>query len=71
MRACQMDREVRLLPGDQRTGRNPPVEWDSIDAKFDKAPVIAVTGLPYHDLIDTFTQQDVDLGKLFSDVAAY
>ena len=41
------------------------------DAKFDKAPVIAVTGLPYHDLIDTFTQQDVDLGKLFSDVAAY
>jgi pyruvate dehydrogenase (quinone) len=41
------------------------------DAKLDKAPVIAVTGLPYHDLIDTFTQQDVDLGKLFSDVAAY
>ena len=41
------------------------------DAKFDKAPVIAITGLPYHDLIDTFTQQDVDLGKLFSDVAAY
>jgi pyruvate dehydrogenase (quinone) len=41
------------------------------DAKFDKAPVIAVTGLPYHDLIDTFTQQDVDLGKLFADVAAY
>ena len=41
------------------------------DAKFDRAPVIAVTGLPYHDLIDTFTQQDVDLGKLFSDVAAY
>jgi thiamine pyrophosphate-dependent acetolactate synthase large subunit-like protein len=27
------------------------------DAKFDRAPVIAVTGLPYHDLIDTFTQQ--------------
>src|SRR6187401_56757 len=41
------------------------------DAKFDKAPVIAVTGLPYHDLIDTFTQQDVDFGKLFADVAAY
>ena len=31
------------------------------DAKFDKASVIAVTGMPYHDLIDTFTQQDVDL----------
>ena len=41
------------------------------DAKLDKAPVIAVTGLPYHDLIDTFTQQDVDFGKLFADVAAY
>ena len=41
------------------------------DAKFDRAPVIAITGLPYHDLIDTFTQQDVDFGKLFADVAAY
>ncbi|HET7811058.1 MAG TPA: thiamine pyrophosphate-dependent enzyme [Steroidobacteraceae bacterium] len=41
------------------------------DAKFDKAAVVAVTGLPYHDLIDTFTQQDVDLPKLFADVAAY
>ena len=41
------------------------------DAKFDKAPVIAITGMPYHDLIDTFTQQDVDLGKLFADVAAH
>src|SRR5262245_53488837 len=41
------------------------------DAKFDKAPVIAITGLPYHDLVDTFTQQDVDHTKLFSDVAAY
>ncbi len=41
------------------------------DAKFDRAPVIAITGLPYHDLIDTFTQQDVDLNRLFTDVAAY
>ncbi len=41
------------------------------DAKFDKASVIAITGLPFHDLIDTFTQQDVDLPRLFSDVAAY
>jgi pyruvate dehydrogenase (quinone) len=41
------------------------------DAKFDKASVVAVTGLPYHDLVDTFTQQDVDLPRLFSDVAAY
>ncbi|HUR22099.1 MAG TPA: thiamine pyrophosphate-binding protein, partial [Vicinamibacterales bacterium] len=41
------------------------------DAKFDKAPVIAITGLPYHDLVDTFTQQDVDLSRLFADVATY
>jgi pyruvate dehydrogenase (quinone) len=41
------------------------------DAKFDRASVIAITGLPYHDLIDTFTQQDVDLPRLFADVAAY
>src|SRR6188508_3804460 len=41
------------------------------DAKFDKAPVIAITGLPYHDLVDTFTQQDVDLSRLFADVAEY
>jgi pyruvate dehydrogenase (quinone) len=41
------------------------------DAKFDKASVIAITGLPYHDLVDTFTQQDVNLPRLFADVAAY
>jgi thiamine pyrophosphate-dependent acetolactate synthase large subunit-like protein len=41
------------------------------DAKFDHAGVIAITGLPYHDLVDTFTQQDVDHTKLFADVAAY
>lgn len=41
------------------------------DAKFDRAPVVAITGLPYHDLIDTFTQQDVDHSKLFADVALY
>ncbi|MCB8822919.1 thiamine pyrophosphate-dependent enzyme [Microvirga rosea] len=41
------------------------------DAKFDKAPVLAITGLPYHDLIDTFTQQDIDHSKVFQDVALY
>lgn len=41
------------------------------DAKADRVPVIAVTGLPYHDLIDTFTQQDVDHTRLFMDVAEY
>ena len=41
------------------------------DAKFDGAPVVAITGLPYHDLIQTSTQQDVDHTRLFQDVAAY
>ncbi|HEX2528913.1 MAG TPA: thiamine pyrophosphate-dependent enzyme [Geminicoccus sp.] len=41
------------------------------DAAFDGAPVIAVTGLPYHDLVDTGTQQDIDHTKLFQDVALY
>jgi pyruvate dehydrogenase (quinone) len=41
------------------------------DAKMDGAPVLAITGLPYHDLIGTFTQQDVATDRLFSDVAVY
>ncbi|MBV8411236.1 MAG: pyruvate oxidase [Alphaproteobacteria bacterium] len=41
------------------------------DAKFDRAPVLAITGLPYHDLIQTYTQQDIDHTKVFQDVAAY
>ncbi|MBW8815047.1 MAG: hypothetical protein JF588_16635 [Caulobacterales bacterium] len=41
------------------------------DAKFDRAPVLAITGLPYHDLIQTATQQDIDHTKVFQDVAAY
>lgn len=41
------------------------------DAKLDGAPVLAITGLPFHDLNDTFTQQDVAMDRLFMDVAAY
>jgi pyruvate dehydrogenase (quinone) len=41
------------------------------DAKLDRAPVVALTGAPYHDLIDSFTQQDIDHSKVFMDVAAY
>src|SRR5688572_32366661 len=41
------------------------------DAKLDGQPVLAITGMPYHDLIGTFTQQDVELDKVFADVAAY
>lgn len=41
------------------------------DAKMDGAPVLAITGLQFHDLIGTHTQQDVDLDKLFENVAVY
>ena len=41
------------------------------DAKLDGQPVLALTGMPYHDLIGTHTQQDVELDRLFLDVAKY
>ncbi len=41
------------------------------DAKLDGQPVLAITGLPFHDLIGTKTQQDVELDKLFMDVSVY
>jgi pyruvate dehydrogenase (quinone) len=41
------------------------------DAKFDGQPVLAITGHTFHDLIGTHYQQDVDLDKLFMDVAGY
>ena len=41
------------------------------DAKLDGAPVLAITGLQFHDLVATHTQQDVELDKLFQDVAVY
>jgi pyruvate dehydrogenase (quinone) len=41
------------------------------DAKCDGQPVLAITGHTFHDLIGTHYQQDVDLDKLFMDVAAY
>jgi len=41
------------------------------DAKLDGQPVLAITGHHYHDLIGTFAQQDVDLDRVFADVARY
>jgi pyruvate dehydrogenase (quinone) len=41
------------------------------DAKLDGQPVLAITGLQFHDLLHTFTQQDVELDKLFIDVCVY
>lgn len=41
------------------------------DAKMDGAPVLAITGLQFHDLLGTHTQQDVPLDRIFADVAVY
>lgn len=41
------------------------------DAKMDSQPVLAITGHHFHDLFDTNSQQDIDLDRVFMDVAAY
>jgi pyruvate dehydrogenase (quinone) len=41
------------------------------DAKLDNQPVLAITGHTYHDLIGAHYQQDVDLDKLYTDVAVF
>src|SRR6184192_424908 len=41
------------------------------DAKLDGQPVLAITGHHFHDLIVTHSQQDVDLDRLYMDVAVY
>ena len=41
------------------------------DAKMDGQPVLAITGMQFHDLIGTQTQQDVALDKLYIDVCVY
>jgi pyruvate dehydrogenase (quinone) len=41
------------------------------DAKMDGQPVLAITGMQFHDLTHTYSQQDVELDKLFSNVCVY
>lgn len=41
------------------------------DAKLDGAPVLAITGQTYHDLMGSRYQQEIDLLSLFKDVAVY
>ncbi|HUO29963.1 MAG TPA: thiamine pyrophosphate-dependent enzyme [Bryobacteraceae bacterium] len=41
------------------------------DAKMDGQPVLAITGLQFHDLLHTHTQQDVSLDRLYEDVCVY
>lgn len=41
------------------------------DAKLDGQAVLAITGLQYHDLLNTHSQQDVELDKIFEHVSVY
>lgn len=41
------------------------------DAKLDQVPVLAVTGMQYHDLAGTLYQQDVATDRLMQDVAVF
>ena len=41
------------------------------DAKIDGAPVLALTGMTYHDLIGTHYLQDINQDYLYQDVAVY
>ena len=42
-----------------------------LDAKVEQAPVLAITGMTYHDLIGTSYLQDVNTDYLFNDIALY
>ena len=41
------------------------------DAKMDQQPVLAITGMQFTDVTNTFGQQDVELDKLFMDACVY
>ena len=58
--ACQVHGESSRGFGDLRPGGIHLLNG-LYDAKLDGQPVLAITGHAYHDLIDTFSQQDVDL----------
>jgi pyruvate dehydrogenase (quinone)/pyruvate oxidase len=42
-----------------------------LDAKTEQAPILAISGMTYHDLIGTSYLQDVNTDYLFNDVALY
>ena len=52
-----------------KLGRDPGRDFARVRAA--RQPVLAITGHTFHDLIGTHYRQDVDLDKLFMNVAAY
>lgn len=41
------------------------------DAKIDQAPVLAITGMTYHDLVGTHYLQDINQDYVYQDVSVY
>jgi pyruvate dehydrogenase (quinone) len=42
-----------------------------LDAKIEQAPVLAITGMTYHDLVGTAYLQDINIDYLMNDIALY
>lgn len=42
-----------------------------LDAKLEQAPILAISGMSYHDLVGTSYLQDTNTDYLFNDVAVY
>src|ERR1044071_2707500 len=42
-----------------------------LDARVEQAPLLAITGMTYHDLIGTAYLQDINIDYLMNDVALY
>lgn len=42
-----------------------------LDAKVEQAPILAITGMTYHDLIGTSYLQDVNIDYMVNDIAIY
>ena len=66
LRLRQMDGKARCL-----RVTSGPGGIHLLNGLYDAKPVFAITGLQFHDLLGTFTQQDVALDKLFTDVCVF
>lgn len=42
-----------------------------LDAKLEQAPLLAITGMSYHDLVGTSYLQDINTDFVFNDIAVY
>ena len=62
---------ARRLPRHLRARRHPPAQRPLRRQARRRSRCSRSPGMQFHDLIDTHTQQDVELDKLFMDVCVY